>query len=169
MIDDLNKLERALNTEVRRRVDYSRTLQIITENYANEMLDRLQKKLMKKLEQITVALESLAARCLTLERGILQFKGELPSKLLIDTTTIMKRVTDCKRILESLRSDTMSQKGDESAIRNLADIEYKLDAKMESMYGSLETEIQEMHGEVKHLSDRNIKDEQEFQEFVMEE
>ena len=56
------------------------------------MLERLQKKLMKRMEQIAVALESLAARCLTLERGILQFKGVLPSKLVIDTTALMKRI-----------------------------------------------------------------------------
>lgn len=47
---------------------------------------------MKRMEQIAVALESLAARCLTLERGILQFKGVLPSKLVIDTTALMKRI-----------------------------------------------------------------------------
>ncbi len=62
MIDDLTKLERALNTEVRRRVDYTRTLQIVTENYANEMLDKLQKKLMRQMEQIIAALDSLSAR-----------------------------------------------------------------------------------------------------------
>ena len=60
--EDVMKLDRALQTEVRRRVDYSRTLQIVTENYANEMLERLQKRLMKQMEGIIVALDSLSAR-----------------------------------------------------------------------------------------------------------
>ncbi|CAD7923881.1 unnamed protein product [Amoebophrya sp. A120] len=124
MIDDLTKLERALNTEVRRRVDYTRTLQIVTENYANEMLDKLQKKLMRQMEQIIAALDSLSARCLTLERGMMQFRGELPSKLMVETDAMARRVADMKKDLQVVADEI---RGDGSADRMIGQLEYAID------------------------------------------
>lgn len=166
MNEDLMKLERAINTEIRRRVDYSRTLQIVTENYANEMLDRLQKRLVKQMEHTIGALDSLSARCLTLERGILQFKGDLPSKLVVETTAIMRKVEDCKQQMKVWQKEI---RADCSMEVMVGELEYKLDAQMETFYSHLDTEIEELHQGVKELAIRNVKDEKEFQNFVKDE
>ncbi len=128
------------------------------------MLDRLQKRLMKQMEMIIGALDSLSARCLTLERGVLQFKGELPSKLVVETTALMRRVSECKRDLNALNQEL---KGDGSIERKLADLEYKIDHSMEGMYVSLDNEVQDLHAGTKDLAERNVRDESDFQEFVM--
>mmetsp|Transcript_27770 Transcript_27770/g.70111 ORF Transcript_27770/g.70111 Transcript_27770/m.70111 type:complete len:425 (-) Transcript_27770:346-1620(-) len=170
LADDMTKLERALNTEVRRRVDYTRTLQIVTENYANEMLDKLQKKMMRQMEQIIAAFDSLSARCLTLERGMMQFRGELPSKLMVEMDAMMRRTVECKKelalVAESLNGDRSSTS---SVQKQVGELEYAIDHNMERFFSDADLAGREMSGEIKNLATRNIKDEEAFQRFVLEE
>ena len=42
----------------------------------------------------------LETRCHTLERGLQQFRGEVPSKLLVDTAALVKEMNDLKSALE---------------------------------------------------------------------
>ena len=49
-------VEKTLNQEIKRRVDANKTLQQISEQMANEMLDRLQLRIVKYIESLTVSL-----------------------------------------------------------------------------------------------------------------
>lgn len=96
----LGRLEKALNAEIKRRVEANKTLQQITEQMANEVFERLQKKVHRRVEKLTVSemyrarlssslamaplqgiLDGLMSRGAALEHGIAQMKGEVPSKL----------------------------------------------------------------------------------------
>merc|ERR1719324_846372 len=49
--EGLMKLERALNTEIKRRVDANRQVQCLTEQLANDMLQRLQSNILVRIEK----------------------------------------------------------------------------------------------------------------------
>lgn len=48
-------VEKTLNQEIKRRVDANKALQQISEQMANEMLDRLQLRIVKYIESLTVS------------------------------------------------------------------------------------------------------------------
>lgn len=112
--NQMGELERSVGIEVKKRVDFGRTLQIITEKYANEMLERLQKRITSSMGTLVSALDTLSARCVTLERGLLQFRGKLPSKLGAQLTRISSRVEICRKAVASLGETASAQRGEES-------------------------------------------------------
>jgi len=93
----LVKLEKALNVEIKRRVEANKTVQEMTETLANGMLDRLQSKILARIEKLTVSLDSLTTRCGALESGISSFKGELPTKLSVDTAALIKEIDTLRK------------------------------------------------------------------------
>ncbi|CAD7953206.1 unnamed protein product [Amoebophrya sp. A25] len=107
--ENLGRTERQLHSEVTRRGEHAKTLQLVTENCANAMLDRVQKRIQNHMRQVVAALDSLAARCLTLERAILQFRGELPSKLTIDAKHLSDSVNSLKSKMRGFVSDGQTE------------------------------------------------------------
>lgn len=99
--------EKCLAVKVRRRSESTNTLTRVTEQMANDMLDRLQNGILGKLEEVAKTVETLALRkggvgsalegmvgTTTLERGMLQFRGELPSKLLVDASALQREIKE---------------------------------------------------------------------------
>ena len=89
----------------------------------------------------------------------------------------MKRIQECKKILESFKltysggDKTWNWEGlaQESMTRRVSDLEYRIDTKIESMYASLEEEWKELSQYISKISIRDVNEEQEFQNFVLEE
>merc|ERR1711972_1077947 len=94
------KLEKAMNSEIRRRVDANQQVQSLTESLANDMLERLQSSIIVRIEKLASSIESLTLRCTALEKGIAQFRGELPSKLQVDTAALVKEISELRRHME---------------------------------------------------------------------
>jgi len=98
--DGFLKLETALNTEIRRRVDANKQVQNFTEQLADGMLDRLQTTLTLRMEKLAASIDSLSARTTALEKGITQFRGVLPSKLCVDAASLVKEILELKTTME---------------------------------------------------------------------
>merc|ERR1719158_2367616 len=86
------KLEKAMNCEIKRRVDANKQVHMLTEHLANDMLERLQSNILVRVEKLAISIESLTLRCTALEKAISTFKGELPSKLQVDTACLVKEI-----------------------------------------------------------------------------
>jgi hypothetical protein len=86
-------LEKALNSEIKRRVEANKMVQSLTEQLANDMLERLQSTILVRVEKLASSIETLTLRCTALEKGISQFRGELPSKLQVDTAALVKEIS----------------------------------------------------------------------------
>lgn len=86
------KLEKAMNCEIRRRVEANKQVHALTEHMANDMLERLQSNILAKVEKLAFSIESLTQRCAALEKAIATFKGELPVKLQVDTAALLKEI-----------------------------------------------------------------------------
>lgn len=165
--EGLVKLEKALNAEIKRRVEANKTLQQITEQLANDMLDRVQKKVLRRMERLTVGIESLSTRCTTLERGLQQFKGELPSKLQVDTAALIREIAELKSAMEGDKKHRIER--DTQYLKRIAEVEYGIDSKFESGFAVLEQQTQALKQEIANLSRTDDTSEEQFRAFILEE
>jgi hypothetical protein len=91
------KIEKAMNCEIKRRVEANKQVHQLTEHLANDMLERLQSNILVRVEKLAISIESLTLRCSSLEKAISQFKGELPSKLQVDTASLVKEISGLRK------------------------------------------------------------------------
>jgi len=164
------KLERAMNAEIKRRVEANKQVQGLTETLANDMLERLQGGIIVRIEKLASSIESLTLRCTTLEKGITQFRGELPSKLQVDTAALVKEITELRGHLEADRKARVER--DTGMLRRLAEMEtsesLQLDRGMEayrSAADQLRTEIDNL-ARTEEVSDSRTE---KFRTFILEE
>lgn len=115
----ISRLSDDVLTEIRARVYDVRDLQKFAEAACNAMLESLQDTAIRRLANLADTVELMQARVLTLERGMAQFKGELPSKLQVDTAALMQEAAALKVSVEQMRTlgrnvdDEMSAKMDQ--------------------------------------------------------
>lgn len=115
------KLEKAMNAEIKRRVDANKQVHQLTEHLANDMLERLQTNILVKVEKLACSIESLTLRCASLEKAISQFKGELPSKLQVDTASLVKEISNLRNQADLDRRSRIER--DTALLRRLAEMD----------------------------------------------
>jgi hypothetical protein len=163
----LVKLEKALNIEIKRRVEANKTVQEMTETLANGMLDRLQSKILARIEGLTTSLDSLTTRCGALESGISAFKGELPTKLSVDTAALIKEIDTLRNNIEQDKKHRNER--DTAYLRRIAEVEYGIDSKFESGFAIMEQQTQALKHEIASLSRTDESSEEQFRAFILEE
>jgi len=163
----LSKLEKALNIEIKRRVEANKTVQEMTETLANNMLDRLQSKILARIEKITSSLDTLTTRCGALESGISSFKGELPTKLSVDTAALVKEIDDLRNNIDQDKKHRNER--DTAYLRRIAEVEYGIDSKFESGFAMMEQQTQALKQEIETLSRSDDSSEEQFRAFILEE
>jgi hypothetical protein len=127
------KLEKALNCEIKRRVDANKQVQGLTEHLANDMLDKLQSSIMERMEKLAISIESLTLRCTALEKAISQFKGELPTKLQVDTANLVKEISGLRKQAELDRQSRIER--DTALLRRLAEMDSREASMIEKAVG----------------------------------
>lgn len=115
------KVEKAMNCEIKRRVESNKQVQGLTEHLANDMLEKLQANIMVRVEKLAISIESLTLRCTALEKAIGQFKGELPSKLQVDTACLVKEISGLRKQAEVDRQTRIER--DTAMLRRLAEMD----------------------------------------------
>lgn len=168
--EGLMKLEKALNCEIKRRVDANKQVQALTEQLANDMLERLQTNILARVEKLAASIESLALRCTALEKGIGQFRGELPSKLQVDTAALVKEISEMRRHMEQDRKTRIER--DTVLLRRLAEMESHEAAQFEQGDAQLENEVGDLTSQVEGLARiEEVSDSrtEKFRAFILEE
>lgn len=168
------KLEKAMNAEVKRRVDANKQIHMLTEHLANDMLERLQSNILVRVEKLAISIESLTVRCTALEKAISQFKGELPSKLQVDTACLVKEIISLQKQAESDRKDRIER--DTALLRRLAEMDSHEAAQLEQSYGDQLRLFQRTKNEIDGLARQAEMDKAEsdsrtdkFRTFILEE
>lgn len=165
--ESILRVEKALNTEIKRRVEANRVLQQVTEQLANDMLENLQKKITERLQHLTECLTQLVGRCETLERSVAQLRGDLPSKLQTDTMELLREVRDLRDAAEE--ENRKNNEMDSQMFKRIAQLDFALDAKMEVEEGALIEQINTIKTEIEVLKCGEDSNEQKFHMFVKEE
>jgi len=168
--EGLMKLEKALNSEIRRRVDANKQVQAMTETLANDMLERLQTNILARVEKLAASIESLTRRCTALEKGISQFRGEMPSKLQVDTAALVKEISEMRRQMELDKKNRVER--DTVLLKRLAEMESHEAAQFEAEAGQLTSEIDQLRNQVDSLAKTEEVDDtrtEKFRAFIIEE
>merc|ERR1719473_422583 len=124
-----------MNNEIKRRVDANKQVQSLTEQLANDMLQRLQASIVVRIEKLAASIESLTLRCTALEKGIAQFRGELPSKLQVDTAALVKEISALRNQMDIDRSARIER--DTALLRRLTEVETSDNIKFEQGLSSV--------------------------------
>lgn len=168
------KVEKAINCEVKRRVDSNKQVHMLTEHLANDMLERLQSNVLVRVERLAISIESLTHRCTSLEKAISQFKGELPSKLQVDTACLVKEIAGLRKQAEVDRKGRIER--DTALLRRLAEMDSHEAAQLEQSHGDQQRLFQRTKNEIDGLARQAEMDKLEadtrtdkFRNFILEE
>mmetsp|Transcript_7793 Transcript_7793/g.17010 ORF Transcript_7793/g.17010 Transcript_7793/m.17010 type:complete len:291 (+) Transcript_7793:63-935(+) len=168
--EGLLKLEKALNSEIRRRVDANKQVQSLTETLANDMLERLQANILVRIEKLAASIESLTLRCTALEKGISQFRGELPSKLQVDTAALVKEIAEMRRQMDGDRKQRIER--DTMLLRRVAEIESLEASQFDQANQQFLQNIEQLHNDVDRMNrSAELGDTrtEKFRSFILEE
>jgi len=145
--DGFAKLEKVMNAEIRRRVEANKHVQTLVDQHASGMLQRLQSAISTRLEKLADSIQRLTQRCGALETGMAQFKGEIPSKLQVDTATLVKEISLLRHQIEANRQQRIER--DTALLRRLAETESveashfdKGALHLQAVFGQLKKEIE---------------------------
>ncbi|KAL8429826.1 hypothetical protein ACSSS7_006274 [Eimeria intestinalis] len=157
--DSIVALEKTLNQEIKRRVDANKTLQQISEQMANEMLERLQMRIVKHIESLTVSMDMLITRCEGLEKNLAQMKGELPNKL----------ARDAAALRQTFNAETKAKnERDAFACKKLGEIQFLVESKFEAEIAIRQEQLNLIKREVERLV-KGDETQEQFHAFIMEE
>merc|ERR1719221_1424847 len=134
------------------------------------MLERLQTNILAKVEKLAASIESLTFRCGALEKGIAQFRGELPSKLQVDTAALVKEISEMRRCMEGDRKNRIER--DSLLLRRLAEIESHEAAQVEEMEAQLSNQIGELGEQIDSMARIEMASDwrtEKFRAFILEE
>lgn len=135
------RLERCIHTEIRRRVETTKGLQVLTENMANIMLEGLQKQILQRIAKIAEDLENLDYRCERLSANIRESKRTIPLKLQENTQYLERAISDLKLILRSQDSSFQER-------------ELQINRMIDTMKRTIETKLEKESANSKeHLGD----------------
>mmetsp|Transcript_73611 Transcript_73611/g.157885 ORF Transcript_73611/g.157885 Transcript_73611/m.157885 type:complete len:301 (+) Transcript_73611:102-1004(+) len=168
--EGLMKLEKAMNAEIKRRVDANKQVQSLTETLANDMLERLQGNILVRIEKLASSIESLTLRGSALEKGISQFRGELPSKLQVDTAALVKEISELRRQMELDRKSRIER--DTVLLRRVAEMESAESTQFEQGSASLHQCTDQLKAEINSLArTEEVSDShtEKFRAFILEE
>lgn len=168
------KIEKAMNCEVKRRVEANKQVHALTEHLANDMLERLQSNILVRVEKLAISIESLTLRCTALEKAISQFKGELPSKLQVDTACLVKEISGLRKQAELDRKGRIER--DTGLLRRLAEMDSHEASMLEKSYAEQVRLFQRTKNEIDGLARQAEMDKAEsdsrtdkFRSFILEE
>eukprot|EP00929_Paragymnodinium_shiwhaense_P100728 TRINITY_DN6326_c0_g1_i1.p1 TRINITY_DN6326_c0_g1~~TRINITY_DN6326_c0_g1_i1.p1 ORF type:complete len:298 (-),score=105.61 TRINITY_DN6326_c0_g1_i1:165-1058(-) len=168
--DGLGRLEKAMNAEIRRRVEANKHVQTLVDHYASDMLQRLQSTIMGRIQNLTDSISGLNRRCAALETGMSQFRGELPSKLQVDTASLVKEISDLRRQMEVDGQQRVER--DTALLRRLAETEHTEASQFDKAAAHLSAVFKQLKKEIdclKHAEQVTEGRTEKFRTFMLQE
>eukprot|EP00930_Biecheleria_cincta_P029504 TRINITY_DN20522_c0_g1_i1.p1 TRINITY_DN20522_c0_g1~~TRINITY_DN20522_c0_g1_i1.p1 ORF type:complete len:373 (-),score=91.25 TRINITY_DN20522_c0_g1_i1:52-1170(-) len=132
----LASLEQALSDEAsNRELGYIAVRQAV-EHRMSAMVQHLQGKLSERFAHLSKSVEMLSERCSTVERGIQQLKGEVPSKLQLETAALKQTILD---MLSELAAETQrTSEQDDEVLARLEEGQRNVDSQLQKELAQLE-------------------------------
>lgn len=110
----LGKLEHELMEEARLRQREIQQLRQGVEERGATMLDVVQTRLSERFSSLLSSVDALTDRCVSLELGIQQFKGSVPSQLQVEMTSLKEELS---QLLEDFKHQQQQSFSQEDAFR----------------------------------------------------
>lgn len=151
----MDKLGRTLNAEVGHREQATASLQQAIDKALEAMVSRVQMQIAARFGQLSQSVESLCERCATVERGIQQLRGEVPSKLQVESVRLQFKLREMVADLHTDRGRRVEH--DAQLLRSVEEVEHSIDFRMQRELALLERQIealQELIDEVASAGER---------------
>lgn len=167
LTEKLANLERSVNAEIKRRLDASKTLQMMIEQMANDMFDRLQKKVQRHIDRLALQIDDLNTRSGDVVRGIQEMKGDIPNKLESDARMLTEELNRLKGQVDLEKQSTLEK--DSVLSRRAAEVEYSVDKRFESESSLVEEQFNLIRKGIDELTRADTAVEDQFRGFTLEE
>lgn len=122
VLSRVSEAEKLVYAEIRARTEGNKQFQSEMELFCNTVLEKMQNRVARRIEKLLAEIEMMNTRCVTLERGQQQFRGELPSKLQVDTAALVKEMNTLKT---RLQEDVSVWRAREEAVIRKIDVTMK--------------------------------------------
>jgi len=146
VLDGLARLEKAVDVEIRRRIDMNKATEDGMEKLLSDMLNTIQGRILTRFDRICQSMETLFERCSTLERGIQQLRGELPTKHQVESNALVHTIKELGHDFENDRKQRVDQ--DNHFLRLIQDSEHGVDRRMEQQLEILEKRAEAIKGSI---------------------
>ncbi|CRH03823.1 SF-assemblin, putative [Plasmodium relictum] len=91
---DILRIERNINTEVKKRIEANKNIQQLIEHMANDMINNVLNKITTKIENISIDLDKIIKKCEELEKVIGEIKVDLPTKIQTEMLSLKREISD---------------------------------------------------------------------------
>lgn len=150
VLDGLQKLEKRLNVEIKRRMEANTNSEEVMEKLLSDMLIRVQGRIIERFELMMQSIESLFTRLSTLERGIQQFKGELPTNLQVETASLAQAIRELSTNFEDDRRQRLEI--DQLLMKRVEESDCSVDMRIEQELATLERCAETLQSDLEDFS-----------------
>mmetsp|Transcript_83206 Transcript_83206/g.165179 ORF Transcript_83206/g.165179 Transcript_83206/m.165179 type:complete len:354 (+) Transcript_83206:71-1132(+) len=151
----MDKLGRTLSAEVGHREQATASLQQAIDKSLEAMVARVQMQIVARFGKLSQSVESLCERCATVERGIQQLRGEVPSKLQVESVRLQFKLREFAADLHTDHGRRVES--DAQMLRSVEEVEHSIDFRMQRELAQLERQIealQELIDEIASAAER---------------
>ncbi|CAK9009774.1 unnamed protein product [Durusdinium trenchii] len=132
----LGKLEHELMEESQHREEELTDFRQAMNRRLADIIEGLQERLSERFTSLFSTVDSLTDRCCTLELGIQQFKGEVPSQLQVELSSLKEQM---KHLIDDFKDEQKRAETQEDALlQRIEEVGFGVDAEMQKELARLE-------------------------------
>merc|ERR1719263_1370407 len=163
----MDKLEKTLNSEIKRRVEANKALQSTFEHQIQTIQERLEGVFIDRLEKLQVSVDSLSDRMGSVEKDFTLTREQYIQDIEDKNAVVAKDVNGMQNAFENEKID---RKERELAIsKKISEHETRTQAAFEAQGGNREQKYSSLRAELDQIKLRREKGDHKFQTFIVEE
>jgi len=132
IVEALSRLEERIGDEANAREEAALMVSESVGRCLDHMVFSMQASIVDRFRGLGRCIESLADRCSNVERGIQQFRGEIPSKLGVETAALRHAL---RRLFADFQADRQRRAGEDAQLlRAVEESERSADARIQQEF-----------------------------------
>lgn len=165
--ETLNKLEKTLNAEIKRRVEANKALQEMFESQIVTIQEKLEATFDQRLDKVEEAVTGVNDRLSLIERDFAIERDRYVRDIEDKNALVARDVNSLQEAFEHERSVRAGKEA--SIIKKLTDLEVKTDEKLEANKLSFDSKLITIRSEMEDIHRVNLSGEDKFEHFVLDE
>ncbi|CXI50859.1 SF-assemblin, putative [Plasmodium berghei] len=164
---DILRIERNINTEVKKRIEENKNIQQLIERSANDMINNVLNKITTKIENISLDLDKIIKKCEELEKGTGQIKVDLPTKIQAELITLKREIFDFHIIINKYLHN--KKKRDNILFGKIENIDAYINSKIQSEISFKHEDLLILKNESEKLLNYDLDDDINFKNLFIDE
>eukprot|EP00921_Rhytidocystis_pertsovi_P014743 GHVQ01023729.1.p1 GENE.GHVQ01023729.1~~GHVQ01023729.1.p1 ORF type:complete len:296 (+),score=37.83 GHVQ01023729.1:72-959(+) len=165
--DSITKLEKSLNSEIKRRVDGNKQLTQMFTQEVTVVQGKLEKIFVEKLDQLQTAVDSLTDRTSVMEAELSQQKEKCLREIQDQNASIVKDIGAVQTAFES--SQLARTERENQICKRLNDLQIHAETQLEGERNSREQKYSCFHSALQEANGSREREDEKFQTFILEE